>query len=63
MTVFVEARETNGKKGKWTFHSMYVDNMEGGKKREREYAKLFTGREGKKAGKRDRKEYKVEVTK
>ena len=35
MSVFVEARETNGKKGKWTFHSMYVDNMQGGKKREK----------------------------
>ena len=54
MTVFVEARETNGKKGKWTFHSMYVDNMEGGKKREKEYASNFK--------KKDKdKESKVEV--
>ena len=58
MTVFVEARETNGKKGKWTFHSMYVDNMEGGKKREKEYAKLFS-----KPDKQGRREFKVEVTK
>ena len=58
MTVFVEARETNGKKGKWTFHSMYVDNMAGGKKREKEYAKLFS-----KPDKQGRREFKVEVTK
>ena len=57
MTVFVEARETNGKKGKWTFHSMYVDNMEGGKKREKEYADNFRNT------KENNKEYKVEVTK
>ena len=56
MTVFVEARETNGKKGKWTFHSMYVDNMEGGKKREREYAGQFKKKD-------NNREYKVKVTK
>ena len=37
MTVTVYSRTVNGKKGKWEFHSSYVDGMPGGKKREKEY--------------------------
>ena len=39
--ITVYQREINGKKGEWTFHSMYVDNLEGGKHREKEYAENF----------------------
>tara|TARA_B100001996_G_C18197741_1_gene414755 strand:+ start:305 stop:481 length:177 start_codon:yes stop_codon:yes gene_type:complete len=54
MTVTVYSRTINGKKGEWQFHSLYTDGMENGKKREKDYAKLFN--------KKDRdKEYKVEV--
>ena len=55
MTVTVYSRTINGKKGKWEFHSWYNDGLEGGKKREKEYASNFKKKE------RDR-EYKVEVT-
>ena len=37
--VFIE-RKIIGKK-KWEFDSMYNDNFKGGKKREKEYAKLY----------------------
>ena len=54
MTVTVYSRTINGKKGKWEFHSSYVDSLPGGKKREKEYASNFK--------KKDKdKEYKVEV--
>jgi hypothetical protein len=54
MTVTVYSRTINGKKGKWEFHSSYMDGMPGGKKREKEYASNFK--------KKDKdKEYKVEV--
>ena len=55
MTVTVYSRKTNGKKGKWEFHSTYTDGMPGGKKREVEYAGNFKQRE-------NDKEYKIEVT-
>ena len=52
--ITVYQREINGKKGEWTFHSMYVDNLEGGKHREKEYAENFN--------KKDiHTEYKVKV--
>jgi len=54
MTVTVYSRTVNGKKGKWEFHSSYVDGMPGGKKREKEYASNFKQKE-------NDKEYKVEV--
>ena len=54
--ITVYQREINGKKGEWTFHSMYVDNLEGGKHREKEYASNFKTI-------KHRVEYKVEVTK
>ena len=54
MTVTVYSRTINGKKGKWEFHSWYIDGMEGGKRREKEYASNFKKKEN------DR-EYKVEV--
>jgi hypothetical protein len=54
MSVTVYSRIINGKKGKWEFHSWYTDGMQGGKKREKEYASNFK--------KKDKdKEYKVEV--
>ena len=34
-------RQINGKKGKWTLNSIYVDNLKGGKRREKEYAENF----------------------
>ena len=52
--ITVYQREINGKKGEWTFHSMYVDNLEGGKHREKEYASNFKKKE-------NNIEYKVEV--
>ena len=55
MTVTVYSRTINGKKGKWEFHSWYIDGMEGGKHREKEYAENF------KKTKELHKEYKVEV--
>ena len=57
MTVTVYRRTINGKKGKWTFHSIYTDKLDGGRKREKEYANNF------KKTKENNKEYKVEVTK
>ena len=54
MTVTVYSRTVNGKKGKWEFHSTYIDGMPGGKKREKEYASNFKKKE-------NNKEYKVEV--
>ena len=54
MTVTVYSRKINGKKGEWVFHSTYSDDLEGGKKREKEYASNFKKKE------KD-KEYKVEV--
>ena len=42
MSVTVYSRTINGKKGKWEFHSWYTDGMEGGKKREKEYASLVS---------------------
>ena len=56
--IIVQSRETNGKKGKWHFHSIYFDGMPGGKKRERDYAKEFA-----KPDKQGRREFKVEVKK
>ena len=56
MTVTVYSRTINGKKGKWEFHSWYTDGMEGGKRREKEYASNFKNEKHK-------VEYKVEVTK
>ena len=57
MTVTVLRREINGKKGEWELDSIYTDGMEGGKKREKEYADNF------RQTKENNKEYKVEVTK
>ena len=57
MTVTVLRREINGKKGEWELDSIYTDGMEGGKKREKEYADKF------RQTKENNKEYKVEVTK
>ena len=54
MTVTVYSRTINGKKGKWEFHSSYIDGMPGGKKREKEYANNFKKKE-------NNTEYKVEV--
>ena len=54
MSVTVYSRTINGKKGEWEFHSWYNDGLEGGKKREKEYASNFKKKEN------DR-EYKVEV--
>ena len=55
MSVTVYQREINGKKGKWTLNSIYIDNLKGGKRREKEYAENFN--------KKDiHTEYKVEVT-
>ena len=55
MTVTVYSRTINGKKGKWTFHSIYTDRIKGGRKREKEYADNFKNEKHK-------VEYKVEVT-
>ena len=53
--IIVYQREINGKKGKWTLNSIYIDNLKGGKRREKEYAENFN--------KKDiHTEYKVEVT-
>ena len=53
--ITVYQREINGKKGKWTLNSIYVDNLKGGKRREKEYAENFN--------KKDiHTEYKIEVT-
>ena len=56
MTVTVYSRETNGKKGKWEFHSSYIDCIPNCKKREREYAGQFKKKD-------NNREYKVKVTK
>ena len=57
--ITVHSRETNGKKGEWTFHSIYVDGMEGGEYREKEYAQNFLDVNKTE----ERVEYKVKVTK
>jgi len=57
MTVTVYSRTINGKKGDWILNSIYADSMNGGKKREKEYADNF------RKTKETHKEYKVEVTK
>ena len=54
MTVTVYSRIIDGKKGKWELDSVYTDGMEGGKKREKEYANNFKKKE-------NNIEYKVEV--
>ena len=54
MSVTVYRRTINGKKGKWELDSIYVDGMEGGKRREKEYASNFKTEKHK-------VEYKVEV--
>ena len=54
MTVTVYSRTVNGKKGNWDLHSIYVDGLEGGEKREKEYASNFKKKD-------NNKEYKVEV--
>ena len=54
MTVTVFRRIINGKKGEWELDSIYTDGMEGGKKREKEYASNFKKKE-------NNIEYKVEV--
>ena len=56
MTVTVFRRAINGKKGKWELDSIYTDGMEGGERREKEYAENFKDEKNK-------VEYKVEVTK
>ena len=53
--VTVYERETNGKKGRWTLHSIYADGLEGGEYREKEYASNFKEPNM-------HKEYKVEVS-
>ena len=55
MTVTVYSRTINDKKSEWEFHSIYIDGIEGGKKREKEYADNFKKKE------KDT-EYKIEVT-
>ena len=55
MTVTVYRRTINGKKGEWELDSIYTDNIEGGKRREKEYASNFKDE-------KHRVEYKVEVT-
>ena len=52
--ITVYERIINGKKGEWTLHSIYADDLEGGKYREKEYASNFKQKE-------NDKEYKVEV--
>tara|TARA_B100000212_G_scaffold59728_1_gene40243 strand:+ start:40 stop:216 length:177 start_codon:yes stop_codon:yes gene_type:complete len=54
MTVTVFRRTINGKKGEWELDSIYTDGMEGGKRREKEYAENFKTEKHK-------VEYKVEV--
>ena len=54
MTVTVFRRTINGKKGEWELDSIYTDGMEGGKKREKEYASNFKKKD-------NNREYKVEV--
>ena len=54
MSVTVYSRTINGKKGEWEFHSFYTDGMDGGKKREKEYASNFKKKD-------NNREYKVEV--
>ena len=39
--ITVYERIINGKKGEWTLHSIYADGLEGGKRREKEYADNF----------------------
>ena len=53
--ITVYQREINGKKGEWTFHSIYADGTEGGEHREKEYASNFKEPDM-------HKEYKVKVT-
>ena len=55
MSVTILSRTINGKKGKWEFHSFYVDGMEGCEQREKDYADCFKEKE-------NNREYKVEVT-
>ena len=55
--ITVYKRSINGKKSDWEFDSIYVDNLEGGKHREKEYADNF------RKAKHRNKEYKVKVTK
>ena len=45
MSVTVYSRTISGKKGEWEFHSWYIDGLEGGKKREKEYASNFKKKE------------------
>jgi|TARA_B110000196_G_scaffold257174_1_gene227538 hypothetical protein len=52
--ITVYQREINGKKGEWTFHSIYADGTEGGEHREKEYASNFKEPDM-------HKEYKVKV--
>jgi len=54
--ITVYSRTVNGKKGEWDLHSVYVDGLEGGKRREKEYASNFKKKD-------NDKEYKVKVTK
>tara|TARA_Y100001972_G_scaffold94390_1_gene115879 strand:+ start:320 stop:496 length:177 start_codon:yes stop_codon:yes gene_type:complete len=54
MSVTVYSRTINGKKDEWEFHSIYIDGMDGGKYREKEYASNFKKKE-------NNIEYKVEV--
>ena len=54
MTVVVYKRTINGKKGEWELDSIYTDGMEGGERREKEYAENFKTEKHK-------VEYKVEV--
>ena len=56
--ITVYERIINGKKGEWTLHSIYSDGLEGGKRREKEYAQNFLEINKKE----DRIEYKVKVT-
>ena len=56
--ITVYERTINGKKSEWTLHSVYTDGLEGGKRREKEYAQNFLEINKKE----DRIEYKVKVT-
>ena len=53
--ITVYERIINGKKGEWTLHSIYSDGLEGGKRREKEYADNFKTKD-------NNREYKVKVT-
>jgi hypothetical protein len=53
--ITVYERIINGKKGEWTLHSIYADGLEGGKRREKEYADNFKTKD-------NNREYKVKVT-